>query len=263
MRSSALDLLRRRAPLEPGGRQLRIAQAARRLVGDRRDRLSLRAEALGGAHGGGPVAGHDRVRQRPGGLLRRVDDHRLEVLGRHLTAGSRPDGEALDLGDQAHGPLPHALDQHASRGRVQAKAAALGLGDQTTGQVPRLRGRVAEDLAAGALHGLGQPLRGLLLRRSLAGRERHGQVGRQVAQRLDHRRRLLHGPALDAIGEQVAPRGHQGHRGNGSDERLGVGPARRSTRMLSSAPGPPSRSALARRRESAASILPSSVPAIR
>ncbi len=61
------------------------------------------------------------------------------------------------------------------------------------------------------------------LRRHLPRDQHHREVGRQGAERGDHGLRLLGGPPLDAVGEQVAPRRHQGHRGDRRDQRVGVG----------------------------------------
>ena len=69
---------------------LRLAQPSRRLVDERRDRLALGGQPLGGPDRRAGVAGDDRVRERPGGLLGGVGDHRLEVVD----ASTSPSGPA-------------------------------------------------------------------------------------------------------------------------------------------------------------------------
>ncbi len=76
------------------------------------------------------------------------------------------------------------------------------------------------DLALGCLHGLCQ------LRRSGRPRDQDdGQIGGQVSERCDNRIELLVAPALDAVGEQVAPRLGQRHRPDRGQQSLVIGPA--------------------------------------
>ena len=213
---------------------MRLAQPSRGLVDEWSDALALGGQALGGADGRTRVAGDDRVRKGPGSLLGGVGHHRLEVGDRHLPLRPRPERQPLELVGKPQRALPQPLDQQP-RGIGLEPEAALARPRRRAEAPARALGRlVAEHLAAGGLDRLGEPAGRLGLRRHLARDQDHREVGRQGAERGDHGLRLLGRPPLDAVGEQVAPRRHQGHRGDGRDQGGGIGRPLRRPRARSS-----------------------------
>ena len=204
---------------------MRVAQPSRRLVDERRDRLALGGQALRGADGRVPGRGR---RSRPTGP-------------RQPPRRCRPPSPR---GRRPSPPRPAPPRAPAARARWPAAACSppaarpaagpppgssrkprwLGLGDQPGGQLARLRAPGSE---APRRRRPRPPRRAPWApspsEAALARHQHHGQVGRQGAERGDHRLRLLGRPPLDAVGQQVAARGHQRHRGDRGDQRLGVG----------------------------------------
>ena len=116
---------------------------------------------------------------------------------------------------QPHRVGAHPVDQHLRRRRLEPEAELLGVGDQHPRYLARFRRRELVHLAVSGLDRFQQPAR-----RLVAGDQDQGQVRRQRDQRGGDGLVLAIAPALDAVGEQVAPLAHQRHRGDRGQQRL-------------------------------------------
>ena len=240
-----LDLLRRDALLELGGGRAGAAQARGEAVDQPGDVLALADQPLADPQRGGGVAFEQRVGERPDGGLGGVGDHRFEVGGADLAPVARPEREPLELVAQPHRVGAHAVDQDPGGGGLEAEAEPLGVGDQQCAasrapSAPRTRGSrpraalTALTSFAGALP------------RAIRTRVRSGGSAPIAATTA---LQLAIAPALDPVGQQVAPRVHQRHRRDRRQQRLVVGHALALAGLEDlQRLAPPSRSARARSR---------------
>ena len=268
-RQRRLDLLRRAAPRR-AARAPRSPRAAASRPGrsSGRDRLALRGEPLGRRQRPGRIAVDDRVRERPGDLLRGVGDHRLEVLAADRAARLGPDREPVELGRQSHGRVADPLAEQSRARRARARSRGAGPprpAIRGSSDAPSARRRSSTSPPA-ALDRLGEPLRRPQLRRLLAGdqdeRSRPGEASRAPRRRARPASRTSARPRRRAgSGARRSARasGSLRRRASASGPALDPGGGENA----SSDPGPPSASARARRRASVSSSFASSVPAIR
>ncbi len=232
------------ALLELGGRGAGLAQARGEAVDQAGDVLALGDQPLGQRGRLRRVAFEQRVGERPDRRLGGVGDHRFEVGGarpRPPPPPRAPGAPARCAG--APGWRPCARPGCGPPPDRAQKPRRLRVGDQHARHLARLRRLELVDLPARRLDRL-RPASPALWRGRSAPRS-----GRAAGRRAPSTTgvELAVAPALDPVGEQVAPRLGQRHRRDRRQQRLVVGrapalararrpPARRRRRRLRRGP---------------------------
>ena len=171
-------------------------------------------------HRARPVAGDQRVGERPDLALGRAGGELLDEVGVDLRARPELQGELLELAQQALLALADAVHQRLRAAAVELEAQPARLLDRPLGQVPGLDRGLLVDRAARLLDELVQALG--RLEAALLAREEHHR--RLLGQRRHHRGEDLQVgvlPALDPLGDHEPPTHREGHRRQRHSDRLG------------------------------------------